>query len=152
MSRAQSGVRVVGDKEAQAYLTRLAESGRAAEKALVQVGSPLAYAYGIETGRHRGGRLARRAGGVFYLQRAADSVQQSLKKVIAHALPDGADATLEALKKVGFDVERHAKALVPRVTGTLQRSIQTIYPGRGVAGGGIAVGIRSHARPSRRPR
>jgi hypothetical protein len=152
VSRAQTGVRVVGEREAQAYLAKLAASAQYAHRAVVSVGSPLAYAYGIETGRHRGGRLARRAGGVFYLQRAAESVQQALKRDIARALPGGPDDTLEALKKVGADVERKAKALVVRVTGTLQRSIQTIYPGRGVVGGGISVGVRGRTRATRRPR
>ncbi len=145
MSRAQA--EFIGDKE---ILDKLAASGKRAEGSLVQVGSPLNYAFGIETGRHAGGRLARRAGGAFYLRDAAASVQQSLKRDIAHALPKGPEATLAALKKIGFDVERKAKALVPVVTGTLRRSIQTIYPGRGVVG--VAVGIRARGRAARRPR
>lgn len=149
INRAQSGVRVVGVREAQRYLRDLADASRNAAKAAVQVGSPLGYAYGIETGVHRGGRLARRAGGVFYLTRALEHERPSIVPTVAKALDDGPHAALDAMKRIGFNVERTAKALVVRVTGTLQRSIQTIYPGRPVQdfGAGPRVAIRRLRRP-----
>lgn len=118
------GVKVVGLKEAQTYLRRLQESAESADKAQVVVGSSLNYSYGIETGRHRSGRVARRAGGVFYLSRALSTVEKDLPKRLTKGLEAG-EPTLTTLTRAGHDVEARAKQLVIRVTGTLQRSIHT---------------------------
>jgi hypothetical protein len=158
IQRAQSGVQVVGDEEAMEYLKFLAEAHKRAAEIPVSVGSNLEYAYGIETGRHRGGRLARRAGGVFYLTRAYQFVRSSLAKRIAGALEEGPDAVEKELMAIGHDIERAAKGYVVRITGTLQRSITAVFGGRAARGGEIAtfVGGRvGSSRPTsrvRRPR
>lgn len=149
LTRAQSGVTISGLDDAKAAFARMARGASQAANAQVLVGSPLQYAYGIETGRHRGGRLARRAGGVFYLTRATEHVIPTVRSRMATAVKDG--AVLPELIKVGFDIERAAKALVVRVSGTLQRSIQTIYPGRPIVAI-TPVGARRTVRRLARPR
>lgn len=128
---AGTGVRIVGADEAKRYLRLLQESASSADKAEVRVGSPLGYAYGIETGTHRSGKRARAAGGVFFLARAYAAEKGQIKKRLSKAIKAG-HPVLDELKKIGLDVERRAKELVVVVTGTLRRSLQTIYPGRPV--------------------
>jgi hypothetical protein len=120
---AKGGVQVVGLKEAQRSLQRLEDAGRSAD-ATVTVGSALNYAYGIETGRHRSGRVARRRGGVFYLSRALLTVERELPQRVTKGLQAG-EPMLTTLTRAGHDIEAHAKQLVIRVTGTLQRSLHT---------------------------
>ena len=126
-----TGVRITGLRPARDYLGALEEATRDADRATVKVGSPLGYAYGIETGVHRSGRRARAAGGVFYLTRAYQAEQGNLTRRLSRALKDGG-SLLDELKRTGLDMERRAKSLVVVVSGTLRRSIQTIYPGRPV--------------------
>lgn len=119
-------VSIDGAETVRAYLQSLREGlGRAGDETIM-VGSNLVYAFGIETGRHRGGRLARRAGGAFYLRDAFNSIKGRLEPEIAAALPRGQDAVLRAMLKLGYDVEREAKNLVPVRTGALRRSIHTV--------------------------
>lgn len=139
----------MGIDQAQRYMRDLSQASKNANRALVRVGSPLQYAYGIETGRRRSGRLARRAGGVFYLTRAYNDELPHMRSRIVAGLERGPSGVLDELKRIGFDVERRAKDYVVRVTGTLQRSIQTIYPGRPVQA--VSVG-RANVTRLRRPR
>jgi len=122
-----AGVHVVGLKEAQRYLHKLENTAESADGKSVVVGSSVAYSYGIETGRHRSGRRARRAGGVFYLSRALAQVEPKIPQRISQALKAGKPA-IDALLASGYDVEARAKALVVVVTGTLRRSILTRRP------------------------
>jgi hypothetical protein len=116
-------VKVTGSQQAIARLERQARNAQAFGRARVVVGSPLQYAYGIETGRHRSGSLARRAGGAHFLARALEATRGEIRALIRRggALEDGR----RLLLALGFKVEARAKALVPVVTGTLRRSIVT---------------------------
>lgn len=116
-------VAVQGVAEARRHLEGMAEAAKAAGGRSYLVGSGLAYAYGIETGRHRGGRLARRAGGAHMLQRALDSVAPSIPAAVARALPRGAGAVDQALRKIAFEVESRAKAQTPVRSSALRASI-----------------------------
>lgn len=118
-------VELIGAREAQRYLKLLADGSKAAGNKVVLVGTNLVYGYGIETGRHRGGGLARRAGGVFYLSGALAQVRPRIRKALTAALPGGPGAVLAAAKRLGFDVERIAKERVVVRTGTLRRSLHT---------------------------
>ena len=127
------GVKVVGLKEAQTYLRKLEQAAESADTT-VRVGSSLNYAYGIETGRHKKtGRVARAAGGAFYLSRALALIEKDLPKRLAAGLKEGEPAETTLLR-AGYDVEAEAKKLVPHVTRTLQRSIRTVPPGGGRVG------------------
>jgi hypothetical protein len=120
---ARTYIEIKGADTVQAYLQSLKSGTAAAGDEVVFVGTDLKYGFGIETGRHRGGRLARRAGGAFYLRDALNSVKATLEADLTTALPHGPEAILRAMTKVGYDVQREAQHLVPVVTGSLRRSI-----------------------------
>lgn len=119
-------VQIEGVERVSAYLKEIREGAETAGHETILVGSPLRYAFGIETGRHRGGRLARRAGGAYYLRDAFRAVQPRIRPALVAALPKGAQAVLQAMRKLGYDVEREAKERVPVRTGTLRRSLHTV--------------------------
>jgi hypothetical protein len=116
-------IEVVGDEVAVAALTRLARAAEAMAGTPVFVGSSLVYAYGIEHGRHRGGRLARRAGGAFYLTRGLAAVRTELPSTILAVLGASRGDPRRLLLGLGYRVQAAAMPLVPVRTGTLRRSI-----------------------------
>lgn len=117
----------MGLKEAIAYLARLQGNAQAANHFRVRVGSNLQYAWGIEFGRTRGGRMARRKGGVLYLTKALADVKPTIKQELRASLIGGPGATLAALRKLGYSVEGKAKVYETAVvTGSLRRSIHTV--------------------------
>jgi hypothetical protein len=116
-------IEVVGDEVAVAALTRLARAAAAMAGTPVYVGSSLVYAYGIEHGRHRGGRLARRAGGAFYLTRGLAAVRGQLPTEVARVLRVAGPDPRRLLLGLGYRVQAAAMPLVPVRTGTLRRSI-----------------------------
>lgn len=93
----------------------------------VIVGSQLPYAYGIETGWHRGGTLARRAGGVFYLKRGLESVQGDIGKSLIKGLADGPGGAEREMLRLGRRVEARAKEVVVVKSGDLRGSIHTRF-------------------------
>lgn len=107
------------------YLKRMIQSAQKIEKTTYLVGSKLPYAYGISTGRHRRGRLARRAGGVNYLQAGLDSAKFRIARAIVIALPKGPEEGARAMKGVALQVQRGAREAVPVRTGKLRRSLHT---------------------------
>lgn len=119
-------IQVNGADKVAAYLRQVREGAASAGREQVLVGTPLIYGFGIETGRHRGGRLARRAGGAFYLRNAFRAVQPRIRQELAAALPNGAEAVLRVMTRLGYDVQREAQERVPVRTGTLRRSIHTV--------------------------
>lgn len=119
-----------GVEQVRAALQRLGAGIQAASETRVLVGSPLKYAFGIETGWHRGGRLARRAGGAFYLLGGLQIVVATAGAILAQALAQGAAATVQAMTRLGYDVQGQAQQIVPVRTGTLRRSIHTVVARR----------------------
>ena len=117
-------LKITGSQQTIAQLTRAQRQAAQFGRARVVVGSSLTYAFGIESGRHRSGALARRAGGVHYLARALQATRGEIRSLAKRA---GSEALIgrDLLLAVGFKVEARAKALVPVVTGTLRRSIVT---------------------------
>lgn len=120
----------VDDREFQVTMRRLNQAAVSLGGSVVRVGSNLVYAYGIEHGRHRGGSLARAAGGAFMLRNALQAVHPRIKSTIAAALLHGEQAARQALLRLGYDVERGAKATVPVKTGSLRRSLHTVASDR----------------------
>lgn len=121
--------RVIGFEKAVAYLKQLIEESQKAGRIRILVGSNLKYAYGIEYGQHRGGRLARRAGGAMMLHRGFDSVQETLKADIADAIEKNG-SVYDAMFKNALRAEAVAKANTPVKTGSLRRSFHTVSEGR----------------------
>ena len=120
-------VTIMGAKEAQAYLSKLHGGAKYMNGAVVQTGSNVVYAYGIEFGQKRKGGLARRAGGSFALTDAYKAVKPDIAREVRDALPGGPSAVLAALKALANDV----------LTGTKEKLKERVY------GLPIPVGSRS---------
>jgi len=116
---------VTGLAEVLAEQSRLERMMRSLGQYRASVGSFVPYAYGIERGVHqKSGKRARKAGGVYYLERAVNDVMA------------GADADIEAglqrvkapgpwvLRRLAKWARRLARANVPRRSGRLRSSIK----------------------------
>jgi hypothetical protein len=123
-------IEVKGAREAAAAVNRLAAGARAAGGFRAFVGSHLPYGYGIETGQHAGGRLARRAGGAWMLTRALQSITPALPGQIAAGLARGPGGAEQALRAAAFEVKQRAAAATPVDTGALRASITVSERGR----------------------
>lgn len=118
-------IKVKGVKEAQTRLRVMREGAQRLGGIRILVGSNLKYAYGIEKGRHRGGGLARSAGGAHMLQKGLDSIRETLPNDIARAIETG-DSVYDAVFRNALRAENVAKANTPVITGTLRRSFHTV--------------------------
>jgi hypothetical protein len=58
----------------------------------LQIVADAVYAYGMETGHFASGKLARRAGGAFFMRDAVDSLRRSFTSSLAQAIPHGSAA------------------------------------------------------------
>ena len=114
-------ITVTGITVAEQRLRTIAEGAKRLGKTRILVGSNLKYAFGIEYGRHRGGRLARRAGGAGMLQKGLDSVRGSLPQDIGQALESGG-SVYDAVYRNALRIVDVTMANTPVKTGTLRRS------------------------------
>lgn len=126
---ASSYVRITGADKVGEYLRKVREGAETAGGETILVGSNLVYAFGAETGRHRGGSLARRSGGTSFLQGAYNAVKPDIPGALAAALPGGGPATLRAMIRLGSSVRREERALAPVLRGKLRRSIRMVIGG-----------------------
>jgi hypothetical protein len=121
--------KMTGIPPAGQRLETMKEGIRRLGRIRILVGSNLKYAYGQEYGRHRGGRLARRAGGAYFLQKGFDSIRQSLASDVARAISANGNVYDEVFKNA-LRAEAVAKENAPVKTGTLRRSLHTVSEGR----------------------
>lgn len=119
---------LTGVDELQALIGRLREAVTGLDGQSIAVATEIVYAYGIETGRYRSGRLARAVGGSFALTNAFAAHVSEVGPALAIALPLGIDATRQALTKVATDVQAGAAVGSPRLSGTLAAGF-TVVPG-----------------------
>jgi hypothetical protein len=123
----QGDVRLIGLTEGVQALRVLRDACGRFHGPVLRVGSDLIYAWGIETGRTKGGRVARKRGPANYLSGAITTVAPKLRKHIVQALDDGgSDALDHAMDDAGKDLVTEARARVPVVTGRLKRSIRSV--------------------------
>jgi hypothetical protein len=122
-------IKIVGVEPAVSTLRLFKEGAERLGGLRILVGSNLKYAYGIEYGRHRGGRLARRAGGAYMLQKGFDSVVSTLKQDISQALATNG-SVYDAVFKNALRAETVTKENTPVKTGSLRRSFHTVSEGR----------------------
>lgn len=88
------------------------------------IGSRRPYAWGQEFGRHRvSGKLARRAGGAFYLQGAVNAVLSDADRDLAEGLNKVTAPGRWVIKRLALWTRRIARLKVPRKSGKLRRSI-----------------------------
>ena len=138
-----------GVEEAQSFMAKLMSGGEAAT-GTIGVGTTTVYAYGIEEGVTRGGKLARRAGGAHYLRRALETTAPKWPEALAKALPKGEQAVNAAQKALAEQMTANAKEYVPVKTGALQRSLHAIYRGAAAEGPGDPLLRRATPAPRNR--
>ena len=102
-------VKILNAEEVRQRLEQMRRDLERATDTDIVVGSNLAYAPGIEYGRHPGGRVARKAGGAFALTDAFKAVRPNIAPAMAQALERGIDVST-VLWKAGYDVEAFTKA------------------------------------------
>lgn len=122
-------VDISGDKDVLRMFERAADGIHEVAQMDLFAGSTLPYAYGIETGRHRGGRLARRAGGAYMLRDAVNDTVRQAPAMLAERIIDGPRPARAAMLAIGDTVVNRAKARTPVVSGALRDSIQRFLGG-----------------------
>lgn len=120
-------VRLSGMEPTVRFVDQLRRSMRVVTRRPVRIGTPRPYAYGIETGRHRSGRLARRAGGARMLSRAALLVQRILPAALAAAWLSGPRAMDQAWSQVARRGQTEAQRLTPVGRRPNQRRLRDSY-------------------------
>lgn len=122
---------LLGADLAQTKLRRMADSIKEAGRWRVTVGSYLPYARGIETGRTIGGRVARKAGGLYYLAGALSDVQPDIRRGVAQAIGQNPRAVQSAFGALAMKLERRAVVRETAVVkGNLRRSLHGIVARR----------------------
>lgn len=120
-----------GLEDVQKQMERIERASKNMGEWKVFVGSRLPYAWGIEFGSHRqSGKLARRAGGSFYLRRAVDSVLAGADRDMSEGLNKVTAPGVWLMRRLGLWARRLAKVNAPRggkkeANYRLYRSIKT---------------------------
>lgn len=112
-----SGLRITlnGMEDAQKQMKRIERGTKAMGRYQGEVFSKLPYAYGIEYGRHRqSGKLARRAGGSFYMKRAVDEMQSGADRDISEGLTKVTAPGAWVIRRMALWVRRLARQNAPR--------------------------------------
>lgn len=111
------GLRITlnGMDDAQKQMQRIERGTKAMARYEGQVYSKLPYAYGAEYGRHRkSGKLARRAGGSFYMQRAIDEASSGADADISEGLNKVTAPGSWVIRRLALWVRRLARRNAPR--------------------------------------
>lgn len=104
-----------GMKDADAQMRRIQRGAEAMARTQAVVGSNMPYAYGAEYGYHRISRkLARRAGGTFYLRNAAQTVTGGADRDLSEGLKRVTAPGPWVLRRLALWIRRLARANAPR--------------------------------------
>jgi hypothetical protein len=127
-------ITVFGSKQTAAYLQALREAAIQVAGTTVLVGSRLPYAYGIDKGRHRvSGKLARKAGGAQFLERAVEQALPASGPDVVRALEQYPTRKTTILRWVARPVVLLARKLAPVGQIKDKRSAQvrrSAHPGK----------------------
>lgn len=113
----ESGVIITlkGLDDAERQMTRIEKGLAALANYEGVVYSRLPYAYGAEYGRHKkSGKLARRAGGSFYIRRAVDTVLSGADHDLSEGLNKVTAPGVWVVRRLALWARRLAKANAPR--------------------------------------
>jgi len=123
MARANSlFVTVDGLPVAMRYFATMQAAMREVDHLRLVAGSALDYAYGIETGRTRRGRVARRLGGAFMVARGLEETQLMIPGLIVRMLEQGSGAGKDTTDAIRRTLLGHIQARTPVRTGRLRDS------------------------------
>lgn len=104
-----------GMDDAQKQIKRIERGAAAMGRYRAVVGSKLPYAWGIEYGRHNAsGKLARRAGGAFYLTNAVNQVLADGDRDLSEGLNKVTAPGPWVLRRLGLWARRLARQNAPR--------------------------------------
>lgn len=117
-------VRVDSDKALQ-YLMTVRRTAERWGRSRTVVFSPLVYAYGIETGYHRRGGLARRAGGAFMMREGLKDVEEHMGDLIFESFARGPSAVPLAEANIGRMTVAAVRRHTPVRSGNLRDSFRS---------------------------
>lgn len=125
-------LKLIGLDESFDNLVLIRQAAAELGRTRLSIGSDLPYAYGIETGRRRDGRIARRAGGLYFLSGAARDVAPDVTGLIVRSLDRGAAGVLGVLRIVALRLTERARQLEAPANRTdrLRESLHTRIGGR----------------------
>jgi hypothetical protein len=108
-------IRLKGLDDAEKQMARIERGLEALHTYVGEVYSKLPYAYGIEFGRHRvSGKLARRAGGSFYIRRAIDTVLSDADRDLSEGLDKVTAPGVWVVRRLALWARRLARKNAPR--------------------------------------
>jgi hypothetical protein len=108
-------IKLHGMQNADEQLARIERGTRAMANSRAFVGSRLPYAWGAEFGRHRvSGKLARAAGGAFYITRAVETVMDDADRDLSEGLKKVTAPGPWVLRRLALWARRLARKNAPR--------------------------------------
>jgi hypothetical protein len=107
-------INLVGMEDVEKQMRRIERGIETMRNSEAYVYSSLPYAFGIHEGRHRGGKLARRAGGSFYIRRAVEEVLARGDADLTVGLKKVTAPGAWVLKRLGLWARRRARQMAPR--------------------------------------
>lgn len=117
-------IKVSGLDKARSLLGNLAAAAVHVNGPIISLASAVPYAYGIETGRHRGGRRARRAGGAFMFRDAITAMRPRVAPAIGKALFGGTAAVQRAKADLNRQAVEDVRKRTPVRSGRLRDSVR----------------------------
>lgn len=117
-------IRVSGLARARALLDGVAQAAAHVNGPVIVLSSSAPYAYGIETGRHRGGRLARRAGGAWMFRDGIAAVRPKVPATLGRALLRGPGAVDAAKRQLNAEAVEAVRRRTPVRSGRLRASVR----------------------------
>jgi hypothetical protein len=112
--REEMRIDLVGMEDVEAQMKRVERGLVAMRNTEAFVFSSLPYAFGIHEGRHKGGKLARRAGGTFYIRRAVDEVLAQGDADLSAGLKKVTAPGAWVIRRLGLWARRRARQMAPR--------------------------------------
>lgn len=120
----QVSIHVDGLDRVRSLFGRILQAAAHANGPVIVLSSDRPYAYGIETGRHRSGRLARRAGGAFMFRDGIAAVRPRVPAALGKALLQGSAAVDAAKRQLNADAVAEVQRRTPVRTGRLRASVR----------------------------
>lgn len=115
MSEPGVSITLQGLEDAEKQMARIERGVKSMGKYDGYIFSRLPYAYGIEEGRHRkSGKLARKAGGAFYMRRAVDTVLSGADTDISEGLNKVSAPGRWVIQRLALWARRLARLNAPR--------------------------------------
>lgn len=108
-------IQLKGMEDAEKQMKRIERGLKSMRSYNGIIGSKLPYAYGIEFGRHqRSGKLARRAGGAFYIRNAINTVMSQADGDLSEGLDRVTAPGKWVIKRLALWARRLARENAPR--------------------------------------